>query len=344
MKVVTEALAAGRGHLSQSIHSVRHQAYSTGASLSRHFSANTGSARGFSTTGICDKQTALLSSGLNEIADDMKRHRALQHPLFQYLPHIATSSGLTPRQFELYRTNFFCRTKETIPSVARVIIAAANNQDTKTLASAGRNIFEETGEGNHSLAHSHLLEHSHNIHGRTVFGLGGFRLRESSGSQLLVPACHDFIAEQRALYTDPSYATVLGTGFAHEFAADPMLSGFFKGFFLPYKGYYAGDTFSQVSKYFDVHLGGVEERHAQDAREALMRACKIVDDLRAVKKGAFGFLDIQATLWDGLLVAIEKAHNKEEAITPRLEFEKPKGAVQSLATTSSKGRATLTPL
>jgi hypothetical protein len=307
---------------------VRHSnAYALGKSLARCYNTNI---LPLAAKESADDSIKKFDKELEAITQEMSGHRALHHPYFDYLIAKA-QTGVTAAQFDMHRANYFCRTRETIPSVARVVVAAAQNNDAQTLASAGKNLYEETGEGNHSLAHSLLLERSHNIHGAHIFGLPPLSLKESPHSTLLIPEVHEFVAKQTKLYTSPSYATVLGTGFAHEYAADAMLTQFYRSLFLPYKNHYNNGLFDAVAKYFLVHIGGVEERHAQDAKEALLRACKVGKDLDAVREGAFGFLDIQAKLWDGLLIAFEKAGKIGPIIHPIPQEDKSRSHVLTLA-------------
>lgn len=235
-------------------------------------------------------------------------HSIFSNPLFSYLYELS-KKGFTAKQFHIYRDNFFFRTLNTIPSLSHVLIKAAYHCDFRTLASVGRNLYEETGEGEANNSHSSLLECSYNTHGKIVFSLEPIPLQNVSQSTFILEETHYFVVEQRKLYTSANYGVALGAMLGQEMAADNMLRVFYETLFLPYKGYYRSNKFKDVELYFLCHLNGVEARHGQDARKAALHFCRNEEDIELVLNAAENFLDIQALLWDGFFNAMKKAED-----------------------------------
>ncbi|MBY0461722.1 MAG: iron-containing redox enzyme family protein [Alphaproteobacteria bacterium] len=235
-------------------------------------------------------------------------HRVFSHPFFSYLRDLS-KRGMTAKQFYIYRDNYLFRTFNTIPSLSYVLIKAAHHCDFRTLASVGRNLYEETGGGISKESHSFLLDHSHNTHGEIVFCLESLPLKNIHQSSVILDETYYFVEEQQKLYTSSHYGEVLGAMFGQEMAADSMLRVFYQTLFLPYKRYYSDGKFEDVQEYFLCHLNGVEARHGQDAREAAFRFCQNEQDVEIVLKATNAFLDIQASLWDGLLMTFFESAN-----------------------------------
>lgn len=246
----------------------------------------------------------------------IQNHRALHHPLFDYLgKHAAT--GFTPTQFQIYRDNYFLRTFNTIPCIANLLISVAKNLDFETLAAVGKNLYDETGCGDQLRTHSYLLEFSHNTHAETVFNLKPISLIDSDKSIYLTNEAKQFVNKETRLYTHQMYGTVLGAAYAHEAAASVMLIGFYEGFFTGYKSYYSAKDFYNLSEYFLVHISGLEDAHAKKAREAVIRYSAKENSLFALFNGVSGFLDSQAALWDGLYREIKGAEHVGTKIPPK---------------------------
>lgn len=242
-------------------------------------------------------------------AEAVERYAERSSGFFLFLAE-AAEAGVTPVQFRLYRDNFFFRTANTTAVVAKVVVAAARHADTPTLASAGKNLYEETGEGNASRAHLGLLERSHNVHGARVFGQAPLPVIEAHRSPVLLGEARAFREIQERLYTSPNYPTVLGASCAQESVANAMLQRFQDAFFLPYQGVYTEDEFTGLVEYFAAHINGVEEEHGAEAHAAMERVCHCRDDVEYAMQGVNGFLDAQANLWDGLLRAFHAADGR----------------------------------
>lgn len=247
-------------------------------------------------------------------------HRMFSHPFFSYLRDLS-KRGMTSTQFHVYRDNYLFRTFNTIPSLSCVLIKAAYHCDFATLASVGRNLYEETGEGISKQSHSFLLDQSHNIHGELVFSLDSLSLKDIHQSSLILDETYYFADEQKKLYTSSHYGEVLGVMFGQEMAAESMLRTFYQTLFLPYTKYYSGSKFEDVQAYFLCHLNGTEERHGQDAREAAFHFCQTEQDIDIVLKAANAFLEIQAKLWDGLLMAFFESAN-QGSFVPAISIDK----------------------
>ncbi|MCA0458775.1 MAG: hypothetical protein LCI00_32785 [Chloroflexi bacterium] len=232
---------------------------------------------------------------------------------FDYLSN-QSIIGFTPTQFAIYRDNFFYRTINTIPSITKVLLAAAYHEDIETLADAGKNLFDETGSGNHSMVHSSLLVTSHNVHAKKVFGLKPISLIDAQTSIHILDVAKAFCEKQRMLYENSSYPIVLAASYAQETAATSMLTTFYEHFFCSYKGFYSQKEFETLTIYFSCHINGVEKDHAEKAQRALLRACNTKSDIEFVLWSVNTFLRAQSDLWNGLLRAMISVEGVERSI------------------------------
>lgn len=264
-----------------------------------------------------------MTKKLDPVAQEFYEHRALKHPLFDYLSE-QSQEGFTPRQFLIYRDNFFRRTQLTIPSIASTIGAAMEYGDIYAAVLAYRNLTDEMGGGDVKNVHSQLLLENHNIHGMRVFGLDPLdRITDVERSKVLLPEVDDYRKAKEEIFKRP-YPYVAGNTWAHELAADSMLDNFRKAFFDPYLGLYKPEESKYVMKFFDAHKddsrkdGDVEQQHEKMAREAVESAClESMANIGQIREGGLIFLSHQEKLWDGLLREVEKAKHVGDVIRPQ---------------------------
>ncbi len=257
----------------------------------------------------------------------LKNHSAIKNPLFDYLKDSARD-GFTPLQYRLYRDNYIYRTCQTVISVAHTTIAAAKNKDMETLATAGKNLYEESGMGVFLNSHLQLLSTSHNLHGDYIFGLAPIDLKDVFLSPYILPETKNFIAVAERLYTHENYPTVLGASYAQESAAVHMINDFYQSLFLPYKGHYNKFDFQRVDQYFADHLNGMEENHAHNASVAIEQNSQTSKELAQALEGVIGFLDAQSQLWTALHKAMQKAEIKGNKVPNKIR-ELPNAAIIS---------------
>lgn len=277
---------------------------------------------GFS--GISEELEYEFRKKFDPIAEEFSNHRALNHDFFKYLEE-QSKEGFTPKQYEVYRDNFFRRTELTIPSIARVIEKAALSGDPQAVIDTIRNLNDEGGYGDIEKMHSNLLLKSHNVHGMRVFSVDPvFPISEVAKSPNLVPEVEEYRKAKQASF-DQSYPYIAGNTWAHELAADGMLDNFRKTFFSPYQGKYAPEEYKRVTEFFTAHKddavvgGDIEAQHERMARGAAERACKeSLANVAEVRNGGLNFLGHQAKLWDGMLREVEKAKSVGEIVKPEL--------------------------
>lgn len=183
------------------------KAYDFANVAKRVYSTSFGGSRGYS--GVSDDLEAEFRRKFDPIAEEFQSHKALKHPFFDFLLK-QSKEGFTPKQFEIYRDNFFRRTELTIPSVARFIEKAALNGDSQAVADTIRNLSDEGGYGDVDKMHSNLLAKSHNIHGMRVFNLNPiYPISEAGKSENLVPEVEEYRkAKQQAF--EKSYPFIAG--------------------------------------------------------------------------------------------------------------------------------------
>ncbi len=268
--------------------------------------------------------TKEIQAKLDPIEQEFSGHRAVKHPLFDYLSDQA-QEGFNARQFLIYRDNFFRRTHLTIPSIARTIAASAEFGDMHAASLYLENLRDEMGRENEDLIHSKLLLESHNIHGIRVFSIDPMpRLIDVKDSKFLLPEVEEYRKQKHEIFSMP-YPFVAGNTWAHELAADKMLDNFKRAFFDPYIGYYKEPEWLNLTRFFTVHKddsihnGNVEEQHGEMARISAELLCKEgLSNLSAIKEGGLIFLSNQEKLWDGLLRELEKAKSITTTIKPKL--------------------------
>ena len=218
---------------------------------------------------------------------------------FNYL-YNQSKVGFTARQFLIYRDNYFYRTYNTIPSVAKVVVAAYKNLDSETIKSGEKNLADETGGKTPTNAHSTLLYNSHNHHAKYVFDIPPISLEDSYNSPYVLEETKLFQKIQNSLYESNYYCKVLAVSLAQESAAHSMIKSFYETFFIPYKAKYSESKFIQISNYFNCHIQGLEEEHSKEAFSALVRNCKNVKDIHHSKLSIIHFLNAQAKMWNAL--------------------------------------------
>lgn len=258
---------------------------------------------------------------LNEIADIFENHPATNHPLFSYLKD-QSDIGFNKMQYAIFYTNFLFRTKETIPSVAYALARAALEGDYSTVAMHGKNLGDETGYGNPDNVHSQLLMDTHNSHGSRVFDLDPLTIQDLKTSILITPEVREY-CEMKAEIFRKSYPHIAGNMWAHEFAADDMLTNFKEAYFEPYKSHYSEEEYEKLMKFFDAHRddsvegGDVEAEHERMARQAVYFACKgDIKKLDDVLQGGLMMLDCQAKVWDSILRESQKFEPWIEKVPP----------------------------
>jgi hypothetical protein len=260
---------------------------------------------------------------LNEIADIFKNHPAINHQLFSYLKD-QSDTGFNKLQYAIFYSNFLFRTKETIPSVALALARAALEGDNATVAMHGRNLGDETGHGNPEDVHSVLLMKTFNEHGKRIFDLDPISIQDLKTSILITPEVKEYCEMKVKIFLG-SYAKINGNMWAHEGAADNMLTNFREAYFEPYKSHYTEDEYKELMKFFDAHRddsvegGDVEAEHERMARQAVYFSCKgDIKKLDAVLEGGLMMLDCQARVWDSILRETKKFEKWMEKVSPIL--------------------------
>ena len=235
----------------------------------------------------------------SEIDDALLEHKAVCREsmrLLGALPVAARRSG-----FDAYRQVFFYRTATTARSVALVHLAAASRLDIRTMAGSAQNAFEESGCGDPASSHIRLLEDSHNRLAADVYDLPALAVADSDSFPRLTEAVREFRSTQFELYSSHDYCVVLGTSYAQEAAAVDMLQAILDYVFQPHVSHYSHSTYAELTKYFTLHLGGVEQQHAEFARQAIAERYETnYGGWRLALGGAQTFLSAQTAVWSSL--------------------------------------------
>lgn len=210
-------------------------------------------------------------------------------------------------QYETFRDNYLFRTMNTIPSIARLVLAAARARDHESLCSASQNLHEECGSGKPERNHQVLMFCAFNLHGTALYQLAPASPESVTCSRHLVRGAHHFVIAQNRLYSSAHYIDVVAASAAQESAAEAMLTAIYEGVFLSRQRHYDRKLFTQVRRYFLAHLRGIEHRHGSDARRALVRASRTSGEQVRAQRVASTFLRAQVRLWTELHAELSSA-------------------------------------
>jgi hypothetical protein len=230
---------------------------------------------------------------LDSLMRELELHRVYQNDYFRLLK----KANWSKESYALHRANFFYRTELTVKSIAQVCARASAEDDVATLTLFSYILNEETGNGQLKNCHALLMEKSHNLFGQVVFGLEPLAVVKAKNSPLIIAGTVKY-RQRIAELASGSYQRLLGVAMALESHAEKMLTQF-RDAFRVYAGQFHGEQFvREVEVYFNVHLnGGVEERHASDARQCVAGNCQTVEDLSEIAYGAHQTLEVQAEMW-----------------------------------------------
>lgn len=235
------------------------------------------------------------------IMNDLEQHQVYANGYFAYLEN----SPWTGQAYDFHRANFFHRTEGTVKGIAYVCAQAAARDDRDTLVLFSHILNEETGNGEAAHCHELLMENSHNLYGRTEFGLSPLLVREARNSDLVLPETVAY-RERTLELLGSNYHRMLGVAMALESHADKMLQVCRTAFRNSRNELHAGEFVDSVEVYFNVHVGdeGVEERHAADAKKCVLNNCKSNADVAEIVYGATETLNIQLDMWNAMREAV----------------------------------------
>jgi pyrroloquinoline quinone (PQQ) biosynthesis protein C len=233
------------------------------------------------------------------IQQELENYRNRCSDFYAYLYEQA-NQGFTKEQIVLFRDNYFYRTMQTAICVAKVVEAALKNADYLTAQSAVRNLVEELGSNKPNKTHPELLMYSHNEHFNKCFGVNRISLIESLSSPNILDETKNFTKIQLSLYESSNYIEVLAANYAQEEAATKMLDTFYNTLFVPFRNKYSKKEFKELTAYFTCHLDGLEERHADDAKNCLFNQCKSVSDVEIAINAISKILKAQSQIWIGI--------------------------------------------
>lgn len=248
-----------------------------------------------------------LLSPLNEVAEstetaldvllgELEHHPVFNNPYFDFLQN--TKWG--PNTYELHRANFFYRTELTVKAIAHVCSRAAAQEDQNTLILFSHVLNEECGNGNPSHCHAVLMEQAHNLFGQTEFALAPILVKEAKNHPLIIPETQHYREKLQELITG-NYQCMLGALVFLESHAEKMLQICRTAFRASHQHMDVSEYHKKVEIYFNCHLdNGVEERHAQDARQCVLNNYHDNHDFAEIKYGAEEAAQAQLNMWNGL--------------------------------------------
>jgi len=238
----------------------------------------------------------ILADELDDFITKMDDHEIFQNNYFKHL----TSKLWTPESYILFRDNFFYRTELTVKGIAQVCSRSAFENDMDTLILFTHILSEETGMGEKERCHEIFMENALNLFGATEFKLPKMKVQQAKHSDRIITETLQYRDTIQSLITG-SYARMLGTVMALENHADKMLTVFREAFRFNNKNLDLKEFVQKVEIYFNAHIeSGVEDRHAQDAKQCVHNNCNSQKDLDEIKHGANETLKAQLKMWNAM--------------------------------------------
>lgn len=235
-------------------------------------------------------------TALDILLGELARHPVFINPYFDFLQNKRWS----PDTYELHRANFFYRTELTVKAIAHVCSRAAAQEDQNTLILFSHVLNEECGNGNPLNCHAVLMEQAHNLFGQVEFALAPLLIKEAKNHPLIIPETQQYREKLQQLITG-SYKCMLGALVFLELHAEKMLQYCRTAFRASHRHMDAAEYRKKVEVYFNCHLdNGVEERHAQDARQCVLNNYHNNHDFAEIRYGAEEAAQSQLTMWNAL--------------------------------------------
>lgn len=237
-----------------------------------------------------------ISAELDTFITNMDQHEIFQNNYFYHL----TNKHWSPESYTLFRDNFFYRTELTVKGIAQVCARSAFQNDMDTLVLFTHILSEETGMGNKAKCHEIFMENALNLFGISEFNLPEMKVQQAKNSDQIIPETLQYRDTIQGLITG-SYPRMLGAVMALENHADKMLTVFREAFRFNNKKLDANLFVNKVEIYFNAHIeNGVEDRHAQDAKQCVHNNCNSRDDLNEIIFGANETLKAQLKMWNAM--------------------------------------------
>ncbi|MFV5345684.1 iron-containing redox enzyme family protein [Acinetobacter oleivorans] len=237
-----------------------------------------------------------ISAELDEFITKMDDHEIFQNNYFKHL----TSTSWTPESYILFRDNFFYRTELTVKGIAHVCSRSAFENDMDTLVLFTHILSEETGMGEKAKCHEIFMENALNVFGAAEYNLPEMKVQQAKNSHRIIAETLQYRDTIQGLITG-SYPRMLGAVMALENHADKMLTVFREAFRFNNKNLDPNEFVKKVEVYFNAHIeNGVEDRHAQDAKQCVHNNCNDQEDLDEIKFGANETLKAQLKMWNAM--------------------------------------------
>ncbi|GIB59875.1 MULTISPECIES: iron-containing redox enzyme family protein [Vibrionaceae] len=247
---------------------------------------------------------------LDFFLSELEFHSIFNNPYFTYL----SEHKWSPTTYELFRANFFFRTELTVKGIAHVCSRSAAINDMDTLILFSYILCEETGMGNKNHCHEIFMENALNLFGSREFGLEPLSVKDASLSPYILNETLQYRERILELITD-SYPKMLGVVMALETHADIMLTAFREAFRFSRTKLDTDTYLKSVEVYFNAHVdNGVEERHAEDAKQCVINNCRSEEDLKDIIYGATEMLKVQEAMWEAMYTKAVELEKSEQLV------------------------------
>lgn len=243
-----------------------------------------------------------IDSFINNRQDAAAQSLAIQNDFFT----LWSRRALKLQEAEIFLANYFARTMNTAIRVCDVMRALINpimiiKQPlyARAVSKNLENLHDELGDGENKVSHIRLLAEWSNL---LLTKLGSINVPiEDHYTKLVTEETNNFIEIQKRLYCQSTLEVVLSTALAQETFAHHMLQNLYDGYIANYKSLFSNDhDFIQSTKYFEVHIRGTEEKHAEYIEELLKIVCVDGSDLSTVIDSYNTFEQITHNFWNGI--------------------------------------------
>lgn len=243
-----------------------------------------------------DNQRNQYVSGIKTLAQDISINRAVDNDFYK----LWMKEKLTSRQLEIFAVNYFYR---IVPTVSRLALAFASNEDLISRSQLIRNLSDELGHGDPQAAHIVILKRWLDSLLRKETGRG---FDEVLADTPVLPATQKLTEKTLKLCSGPA-PQVSGAILAQEWHAYTQLVNLYEGF-RNYIGSYELEEFHDSSEYFYIHIGWAEKEHKEQSISIAVRSCHSDDDFNLLKHGFTEFLGSLAEFWDDLHANIRQVN------------------------------------
>jgi hypothetical protein len=274
------------------------------------------------------KQNTNLNLNLNcYISNEISKHSAIEHPLFDFIIEKIQLNSLTARQFNFFRHLMFSRVFLTLPSITEALKSALLTSDEESIETCLRNLCEELAFNGVQIdiSHPRLMEKTFNTVSKKLFKLEPTSLNFCYNNPIL-PEEVIYHSTVKQLYKKVplivSLSQEISSGGLPYLNKPGMMAQLYLVFFNLYlknQLSISEDLFKkEILPYFSAHLSinsdfklildenAIEFQHGERAKNDYLKSKNSISEIKKDLPYFFAFLDAQKYLFDKTLSILEE--------------------------------------